>query len=177
MQTSKKGLAVLLALLLAVSLCACTKQRNMDVAEFCERFNAIRGQELLLPEMFFTESAESTKEYNCNFSFDETHTTLLSLGTAEDGTVTNLQLTCIPEGEAPYTSEAFSALFEIYVQLVHVLSVSENTENALHLINAAGITRENLSFADFGFVGKTDAFEYAVFSGEMYLSLFCTRTR
>ena len=173
---NRKGLAVLLAVLLAAGLSACTRQRNMDTAEFCSRFNELRDEQTLMPEQLFKETADVSGAYYCNFAFAEGHTALLTLNAQTDGTVTALQLTCIPEGEGAYTAETFSALYACFVQLVSVLSVCEPIEAQAHL-QAAGITEDRLGFSDFGFTASGDGFSYALFSGEKYLSLFCSRTR
>lgn len=172
---NRKALAVLLAILV-VLLASCTRQRNMDTAEFCRRFNELQEAETLTPDMFFKETAEASGEYFCNFAFTEGHTALLTLTAREDGTVIALQLTCIPQGEAAYTADTFSALYTCFVRLVSVLSVCDTEADALNLVHAAGITEDRLVFADNGYTGATDGFTYALFSGTQYLSLFCSRT-
>ena len=172
----RKGLAVLLAVLI-VLLVSCTRQRNMDAAEFCRRFNELQEAETLVPDMFFKETAEASGTYDCNFTFAEGHTALLTLTAREDGTITALQLTCIPQGEAAYTAETFSALYTCFVRLVCVLAVCDTENDALDLVHTAGIAEDRLAFADSGYTGETDGFTYALFSGTQYLSLFCSRTR
>lgn len=167
-----------MALLLAISLlflCACTRQRNIDTAEFCKRVNALRGEETLTPTLFFKEPNESADEYNCNFFYAEGQTALLSLKTDSTGTVIGFQLTCISEGATP-SAEVLHALYTAYVQLVTVLTVGETAEDGEETVRAAGILPENIGFADYGYVSENEKHQFAVFSGESYLSLFCERT-
>lgn len=154
-------------------LCGCTKQHNIDPAEFCRRYNEIQGEEVILPERFFKEQGETSQETNCNFPFWEGYSALLSLQTDTDGTVTGFQLTCIREGTA-LSTEGLNALYKTYVDLAAVLTVS-NREDAENTVRAAGLLPESLVFADYGFVGEADGHQYSVFSGEMYISLFCGR--
>lgn len=170
---TQKWMSLLLAVCL-LFLCACTRQRNIDTAEFCKRVNTLRGEELLVPTQFFREPNASADEYNCNFSYAEGQTALLSLKTDSTGTVIGFQLTCIPENGAPST-EAVGALYDAYVQFVTVLMVGDTAEDGEEAIRAVGILPENLGFTDNGYVSKNDTHQFAVFSGENYISLFCER--
>lgn len=154
-------------------LCGCTKQRNIDPAEFCRRYNEMQSAEILLPEQFFKEQGENVQEVNCNFMLREEIGALLSLQTDTDGTVTGFQLTCICENTA-FSAEALNALYNTYVDLAAVLTVSSR-EDAENTVRAAGLLPESLVFADYGFVGEADGHQYSVFSEEQYISLFCAR--
>ncbi|MGN0571703.1 MAG: hypothetical protein ACI4K9_05950 [Candidatus Fimenecus sp.] len=160
-------------LLLIFCLSGCTKQRNMDIPEFCKRFNTAQSTEVLAPENFFCERADTVREYNCHLPIATDLTALLSLTTDESGTVTAVQLTCIPESET-YPEEAFRALYETYTVLCAVLTV-ETADKAEESIRTAGILPETLAFTEYGFVGETEKHRYSVFSGEQYLALFCER--
>lgn len=169
-----KWMSLLLAVCL-LFLCACTRQRNIDTAEFCKRVNTLRGEETLTPTQFFKEPNESADEYNCNFSYAQGQTALLSLRTDSTGTVIGFQLTCIPEGEA-LSAEAVGALYDAYVQFVTVLMVGDAADDGEESVRAAGILPEHLGFTDYGYIGENEKHQFAVFSGENYLSLFCERT-
>lgn len=173
MKKPQTYLSAVLAVCLLV-LCGCTRQRNIDTAEFCKRVNGLRAEETLTLAQFFKEPAENTNEYNCNFLYTEGQTALLSLKTDTEGTVIGFQLTCIPEGATP-SDETLRALYQTYVQLVTVLTVRENTGAGEELLSAAGILPENLHFTDYGYVSENEKHQFAVFSGESYLSLFCER--
>lgn len=168
----RKTLAVT-AVICLLFLCGCTKQRNMDAAEFSRRYNEIQGEEVLLPEQFFKEQGENIQETNCQFSFWEENRALLTLQTEADGTVTGFQLTCIRENAA-LSAEALSALYQTYVKLAAVLTVS-SCEEAENTVRTAGILPESLVFEDYGFVGEAAEHQFSVFSGEMYIALFCQR--
>ncbi|MGN0520849.1 MAG: hypothetical protein ACI4LB_08930 [Candidatus Fimenecus sp.] len=159
--------------LLIFGLSGCTKQRNMDIPEFCKRFNTVQSTQMLTPEAFFCERADTIREYNCHLPITQDLTALLSLTTDDSGTVTAVQLTCIPESEA-YSEETFRALFDTYTALCAVLTVKE-TDAAEEAVRTAGILPETLVFSEYGFVGETEKHRYSVFSGEQYLSLFCER--
>ncbi len=164
----------ILFLLISLLLCGCTKQRNIDTAEFCKRFNTLSGTEILQPDAFFREAAESAREYNCNFPFSEGQTALLTLTTDQNGTVTAFQLTCVAS-DVQNTPESFGALYQTYIKLVTVLTVCESADDAEILVQSAGILPEQIGFSDFGFVGEEGGHRFSVFSGEMYLSMFCER--
>lgn len=154
-------------------LCGCTKQRNMDAAEFCKRYNEIQGEEILLPEQFFKEQGKNVQETNCHFPFWEESRALLTLQTDTDGTVTGFQLTCIRESTV-LSAEALLALYKAYTDLTAVLTVS-SCEDAESAVRTAGILPESLIFEDYGFVGEAAEHQFSVFSGEMYIALFCQR--
>lgn len=160
------------ALLLAVILlCACTRQESIDIFAFCDRFNAFYDEEILKTETLFQE-ADNAQEYNTEFTFYEGHTALLSVTVDEADTVTGFQLTVIPEATA-FDEAAKQALFDTFVTLTATLTAAESTQDALIGVTAAGISAENLGFADFGYAGEYEGRQYAVFSGEQYISLFC----
>ena len=163
-----KYLALLLAVIL---LCACTRQESIDIFAFCDRFNAFYDEEILKTETLFQE-ADNAQEYNTEFTFDAGHTALLSVTVDETDTVTGFQLTVIPEAAA-FDEAAKQALFDAYVTLTATLTAAESTQDALIGVTAAGISAENLGFADFGYAGEYEGRQYAVFSGEQYISLFC----
>ena len=163
-----KYLALLLAVIL---LCACTRQESIDIFAFCDRFNAFYDEEILKTETLFQE-ADNAQEYNTEFTFDAGHTALLSVTVDETDTVTGFQLTVIPEAAA-FDEAAKQALFDAYVTLTATLTAAESTQDALTGVTAAGISAENLGFADFGYAGEYEGRQYAVFSGEQYISLFC----
>ncbi len=168
-QTPIRAAAALFLLLFLLN--GCTKQRNMDISEFCKRYNALQNAEVLAPENFFSEPTEAVSEYNCHMTVSENLTALLTLCVDTAGTVTALQLTCIPEG-GTYTADTFSAVYEVYTALCAVLTV-QDIHTADSAVRTAGILPETLTFAPFGFVGETEKHRYSVFSGEQYLSLFC----
>lgn len=170
-----KQISAVLLLISVVVLCGCTQQRNMDHAEFCRRFNALQQTETLLPEAFFREADTSTHEYNTSMPFGNGETALLTLTADDSGTVTAFQMTVVAS-DMQNTPEAFEALYETYLQLVTVLTVSESTEDSEALVQGAGILPENLGFVGFGFVGEADSHRFSVFSGEMYISMFCERS-
>ncbi len=172
MKIFRRITAVLLFILLP--LCGCTQQRNMDTAEFCRRFNTLQKAETLISESFFREASEDTRESNTSLSFGNGETALLTLTADTVGTVTAFQLTAVAS-DMQNTPEAFGALYETYIQLVTVLTVSESAADGEDMIRRAGILPENLGFTDFGFVGEADAHRFSVFSGEMYISMFCER--
>lgn len=160
--------------LLTVSVCSgCSKQRNMDIPEFCKRFNAAQNSQGLTPEGFFRARAEEEKEYNCRLQITQNCTALLSLTTDSTATVTAIQLTCIPDA-APYTDADFAALYQTYVTLCSVLCVT-TPDTAEDAVRTAGILPETLAFSDLGFVGETEKLRYSLFADEQYLSLFCER--
>lgn len=160
------------ALLLAVILlCACTRQESIDIFAFCDRFNAFYDEEILKTETLFQE-ADNAQEYNTEFTFYEGHTALLSVTVDETDTVTGFQLTVVPE-DAAFDEAAKQALFDTFVTLTATLTAAESTQDALIGVTAAGISAENLAFADFGYAGEYEGRQYAVFSGEQYISLFC----
>lgn len=161
-------------LFISVLLCGCTKQRNMDPAEFCKRLNALQQTETLSAEAFFKDGNPTADEFNISLPFGGEETALLTLTTDTNGTVTAFQLTAV-SSDMQNTPEAFGALYAIYLQLVTVLTVSESPEDSEVLVQEAGILPENLSFTDFGFVGEAGAHRFSVFSGEMYISVFCER--
>lgn len=165
--------AAAMLFLLLFLCCGCTKQRNMDIPEFCKRYNAATNAETLSPDAFFSEPAEAVSEYNCHIAITENLTALLTLTTDSSGTVTNLQLTCIPEG-GTYNADTFVAVYETYTALCAVLTV-QDVQTADAAVRAAGILPENIGFTPFGFVGEAEKHRYSVFSGEQYLSLFCER--
>lgn len=160
-------------LLLLFCLCGCTKQRNMDIPEFCKRYNAMQNAEILIPENFFCEPSQAAREYNCHLQAAENLTALFTLTTDETGTVTAFQLTCIPESDA-YSGETFRALYATYTVLCAVLTV-QDTQTAEDAVRTAGIVPEMLGFTEYGFVGETEKHRYSLFSGEQYLALFCER--
>ena len=166
-----RAAGVLLFLLLCLS--GCTQQRNTDIPEFCKRFNTVRGEQALSPENFFCEQAESARDYNCHLQITDNLTALLTLRTEADGTVTALQLTCIPEG-GTYTEDTFDALYATYTALCAVLTVQDG-KTAETAVRTAGILPESLGFTAHGFVGEAEKHRYSVFSGEQYLTLFCER--
>lgn len=160
------------ALLLAVILlCACTRQESIDIFAFCDRFNAFYDEEILKTETLFQE-ADNAQEYNTEFTFYVGHTALLSVTVDETDTVTGFQLTVVPE-DAAFDEAAKQALFDTFVTLTATLTAAESTQDALIGVTAAGISAENLAFADFGYAGEYEGRQYAVFSGEQYISLFC----
>ena len=161
-------------LFIPLLLCGCTQQRNMDTAEFCRRFNALQKSETLLSETFFREAAEDTREYNTSLPFGNGETALLTLHTDAAGTVTAFQITAVAS-DMQNTPESFGALYETYIQLVTVLTVSGKAEDGETLVRTAGILPDNLGFVDFGFVGEAGTHCFSVFSGEMYISMFCER--
>lgn len=161
-------------LFISLPLCGCTQQRNMDTAEFCRRFNALQKSETLLSETFFREAA-NTQEYNTAMLFGNGETALLTLTADSAGTVTGFQLTAV-SSDMQNTPEAFGALYETYIQLVTVLTVSESAADGESIVRSAGILPENLGFTDFGFVGEANTHCFSVFSGEMYISMFCERS-
>lgn len=163
-----KYLALLLAVIL---LCACTRQESIDIFAFCDRFNAFYDEEILKTETLFQE-ADNAQEYNTEFTFYVGHTALLSVTVDETDTVTGFQLTVIPE-DAAFDEAAKQALFDTFVTLTATLTAAESTQDALIGVTAAGISAENLGFADFGYAGEYEGRQYAVFSGEQYISLFC----
>lgn len=163
-----KYLALLLAVIL---LCACTRQESIDIFAFCDRFNAFYDEEILKTETLFQE-ADNAQEYNTEFTFYVGHTALLSVTVDETDTVTGFQLTVIPE-DAAFDEAAKQALFDTFVTLTATLTAAESTQDALIGVTAAGISAENLAFADFGYAGEYEGRQYAVFSGEQYISLFC----
>lgn len=160
-------------LLTLVLFCACTRQESIDIFAFCDRFNALQEEDMLNAASLFQEDEETAKEYHTEFAFCTGHTALLSVTVDETETVTGFQLTVIPE-DAAFDEAAQQALFETYVELVSVLTTAQNPEEALTGVQAAGIAAENLHFTDFGYAGEYEDRQYAVFSGEQYLSLFCT---
>lgn len=162
-----KYLALLLAVIL---LCACTRQESIDIFAFCDRFNAFYDAEILRTETLFQE-ADNAQEYNTEFTFYAGHTALLSVTVDETDTVTGFQLTVVPE--AAFDEAAKQALFDTFVTLTATLTAAESTQDALIGVTAAGISAENLAFADFGYAGEYEGRQYAVFSGEQYISLFC----
>lgn len=172
MRIMKQIAAVLL--LICVLLCGCTKQRNMDYAEFCKRLNALQQSETLSAEAFFKENTPNTNELNTSMPFGDGETALLTLSTDSAGTVTAFQLTAV-SSDMQNTPEAFGALYETYLQLVTVLTVHESAEDSEVLVQEAGILPESLGFTDFGFVGEASGHRFSVFSGEMYISMFCER--
>lgn len=172
MRIMKQIAAVLL--LICVLLCGCTKQRNMDYAEFCKRLNALQQSETLSAEAFFKENTPNTNELNTSMPFGDGETALLTLTTDSAGTVTAFQLTVV-SSDMQNTPEAFGALYETYLQLVTVLTVHESAEDSEVLVQEAGILPESLGFTDFGFVGEASGHRFSVFSGEMYISMFCER--
>ena len=91
----------------------------------------------------------------------------------ETDTVTGFQLTVIPEATA-FDEAAKQALFDTFVTLTATLTAKESTQDALIGAQSAGISAENLGFTDFGYAGEYEGRQYAVFSGEQYISLFCT---
>ena len=160
------------ALLLAVILlCACTRQESIDIFAFCDRFNAFYDEEILKTETLF-QGADNAQEYNTEFTFYAGHTALLSVTVDETDTVTGFQLTVVPE-DADFDEAAKQALFDTFVTLMATLTAAESTQDALIGVTAAGISAENLGFADFGYAGEYEGRQYAVFSGEQYISLFC----
>lgn len=159
--------------LLLLCLSGCTKQRNTDIPEFCKRFNTVWGEQTLNPENFFCEQAESAQDYNCHLQIADNLTALLTLRTDTDGTVTALQLTCIPERET-YTEDTFNALYATYTALCAVLTV-QDSDAAENAVRTAGILPESLGFSAHGFVGEAEKHRYSIFSGEQYLTLFCER--
>lgn len=161
-------------LFISVLLCGCTRQRNMDTSEFCRRFNQLQQTETLLAEAFFREANTATHELNTSMPFGNGETALLTLTTDDSGTVTAFQLTAVAS-DMQNTPESFEALYAIYLQLVTVLTVSESVEDSEICIQNAGILPENLGFVSFGFVGEANAHRFSVFSGEMYISMFCER--
>lgn len=161
-------------LFISVLLCGCTKQRNMDHAEFCKRLNALQQNETLSAEAFFKEGNPAANEWNISLPFGSGETALLTLTSDTNGTVTAFQLTAV-SSDMQNTPEAFRALYETYLQLVTVLTVCESTEESEALVRSAGILPESLGFTDFGFVGEAGAHCFSVFSGEMYISMFCER--
>lgn len=163
-----KYLALLLAVIL---LCACTRQESIDIFAFCDRFNAFYDEEILKTETLFQE-ADNAQEYNTEFTFYVGHTALLSVTVDETDTVTGFQLTVVPE-DAAFDEAAKQALFDTFVTLTATLTAAESTQDALIGVTAAGISAENLGFADFGYAGEYEGRQYAVFSGEQYISLFC----
>lgn len=163
-----KYLALLLAVIL---LCACTRQESIDIFAFCDRFNAFYDAEILRTETLFQE-ADNAQEYNTEFTFYAGHTALLSVTVDETDTVTGFQLTVIPE-DAAFDEAAKQALFDTFVTLTATLTAAESTQDALIGVTAAGISAENLNFTDFGYAGEYEGRQYAVFSGEQYISLFC----
>ena len=162
-----KYLALLLAVIL---LCACTRQESIDIFAFCDRFNAFYDAEILKTETLFQE-ADNAQEYNTEFTFYAGHTALLSVTVDETDTVTRFQLTVVPE--AAFDEAAKQALFDTFVTLTATLTAAESTQDALIGVTAAGISAENLNFTDFGYAGEYEGRQYAVFSGEQYISLFC----
>ena len=90
----------------------------------------------------------------------------------ETDTVTGFQLTVVPE-DAAFDEAAKQALFDTFVTLTATLTAAESTQDALIGVTAAGISAENLNFTDFGYAGEYEGRQYAVFSGEQYISLFC----
>lgn len=160
-------------LLTVTALSGCTKQRNMDIPEFCKRFNAEQSAQTLTPEGFFCERADKVREYNCRLQITQNCTALLSLTTDDTATVTAVQLTCIPN-DVPYTDADFSALYQTYVTLCSVLTVTTPDE-AEETVRTTGILPESLAFSAHGFVGETQKQRYSIFAGEQYLSLFCER--
>lgn len=161
------------ALFLAILLfCACTRQESIDIFAFCDRFNAYQDEDILQTETLF-KAADNAQEYNTEFAFCTGHTALLSVTVDETDTVTGFQLTVIPE-DAAFDEPARQALFETYVELAAVYTAADNLDDALAGVQAAGLSAENLNFADFGYAGEYDGRQYAVFSGEQYISLFCT---
>lgn len=161
------------ALVLAVALlCACTRQESIDIFAFCDRFNAFYDEEILKTETLFQE-ADNTLEYNTEFLFCAGHTALLSVTVDDSDTVTGFQLTVVPEA-ATFDEAAKQALFDAFVTLAATLTAAESTQEALAGVTAAGISADNLNFSDFGYAGEYDGRQYAVFSGEQYISLFCT---
>ena len=169
----KFWLAAVLILWTVSVLSGCTKQRNMDISEFCKRVNTEQGTQVLAPENFFRELADTVREYNCHMPITQNCTALLSLTADSTDTVTALQLTCIPDA-APYTSEDFAALYQAYITLCAVLTVQE-PDDAEAAVRMAGILPESLEFSEYGFVGEAEKHRYSVFSGEQYISLFCER--
>lgn len=164
-----KYFALLITLIL---FCACTRQESIDIFAFCDRFNAFQEEDIIQTETLF-QAADNAQEYNTEFLFCPGHTALLSVTVDETDTVTGFQLTVIPE-ETALDETARQALFETYVELVAVYTAADNLDNALIGVTAAGLSAENLNFTDFGYAGEYDGRQYAVFSGEQYISLFCT---
>lgn len=161
-------------LFIPLLLCGCTQQRNMDTAEFCRRFNILQKSEVLASEAFFREASEDKREFNTSLSFGNGETALLTLSTDSAGTVTAFQITAV-SSDMQNTPEAFAALYATYIQLVTVLTVSKDPEEGEDFVRNAGILPENLGFVDFGFVGEANEHCFSVFSGEMYISMFCER--
>lgn len=161
-------------LFICVLLCGCTTQRNIDPAEFCKRLNTLQQSETLSAEAFFKDGSPDAGEWNTSLPFGDGETALLTLTTDADGTVTGFQLTAVAS-DMQNTPEAFLTFYALYIQLVTVLTVGESPENSEILVQEAGILPESLGFTDFGFVGEAGAHRFSVFSGEMYISLFCER--
>lgn len=164
---------VVMVLLTVSVFSGCSKQRNMDIPEFCKRFNAEQNSQVLTPEDFFRERAEEKKEYNCRLQITQSCTALLSLTTDDTATVTAVQLTCISDG-MPYTNADFTALYQTYITLCGVLTVT-SSDAAEEAARTAGILPESLAFSEHGFVGEAGKQRYSLFAGEQYLSLFCER--
>lgn len=164
------------ALLLGLILClsGCTKQRNTDIPEFCKRVNNVQSTEVLNPTEFFCENTNDLHEYHCHMQIFENLTALLTLRTDEVGTVTGFQLTCIPESDNTYPEDAFSALYNTYISLCAVLTVTD-VHTAEETVQTAGILQDALHFTAHGFSAETEKHRYAVFSDAAYLSLFCER--
>lgn len=164
-----KCFALLMTLIL---FCACTRQESIDIFAFCDRFNAFQEEDIIQTETLF-QAADNAQEYNTEFAFCPGHTALLSVTVDETDTVTGFQLTVIPE-ETALDETARQALFNTYVELAAVYTAAENTDDALVCVQEAGLSAENLAFTDFGYAGEYEDRQYAVFSGEQYISLFCT---
>lgn len=164
-----KYFALLITLILL--FCACTRQESIDIFAFCDRFNAFQEEDIIQTETLF-RAADNAQEYNTEFAFCPGHTALLSVTVDETDTVTGFQLTVIPE-ESALDETARQALFNTYVELAAVYTAAENTDDALVGVQEAGLSAENLAFTDFGYAGEYDGRQYAVFSGEQYISLFC----
>lgn len=167
---------VLSLILTIVTLCGlfgCTKQKKVDLIEFCERYNASFSENQISETDFLIKSVDEHKENSYFLTTQDQKLILLTATADKDGTIIGISLTATRENNE-FSENYFKELLDFYVKAVSIITIT-NFDTAFANVIECGIILDNIKFEDYNFKTELDNFEYGIFANSDIVSMYCEK--
>lgn len=160
-----------LLLCLTLLFVGCTRQKKIDLVEFCKCYNDVTKSDALATSNFLKTEEEEGVCYHVPLSLGENGSAFLTLKAEESGALKELQLTLLQAD----TENAEAALQDLYAVFKNAVAVLENKtpDTSEATLQSIGLTADSLVFSPFYKTETAGRTSYTVLCRTEGVALFC----
>lgn len=149
----------------------CTRQKKIDLAEFCKCFNTEEKKETLSSSAFLKTEEDGNPCYHVPITLSQNGTAFFTLESGTDGALNGLQLTLL-KSDVKDVATAPKELFAFFQTAVAILE-NEMPDTLEATFQSIGLQKDSIQFSPFYFTETKDRVTYTVLCRPEGIALFC----